>query len=98
MSQDASPGIANGLTTLRENSQSAQDWCPGLLSASLVQIRFLEDEESLLWPREKTQVPPLRYATVGMTILLRGPRLFRRIYSGLYRIVIVPTGSGGTVA
>ena len=28
----------------------------------------------------------------GMTILLRGPRLFRRIYSGLYRIVI-PTGA-----
>jgi hypothetical protein len=25
---------------------------------------------------------------VGMTILLRGPRLFRRIYSGLYRVVI----------
>jgi len=48
MSQDASPGIANGLTTLRENSQSAQDWCPGLLSASLVQVRFLEDEESLM--------------------------------------------------
>ena len=26
MSQDASPGIAKELTTLRENSQSAQDW------------------------------------------------------------------------
>ena len=24
------------------------DWCPGLLSARLVQIRFLEDEESLM--------------------------------------------------
>ena len=33
MSQDASPGIATGLTTLREKSQSAQDWCPGTFSA-----------------------------------------------------------------
>jgi hypothetical protein len=32
--------------------------------------------------------PPLRYATVGMTILLRVPLLWRRIYSGLHRIVI----------
>ena len=32
MSQDASPGIAKGATTLRENSQSAQDWRPGLAS------------------------------------------------------------------
>jgi hypothetical protein len=31
MSQDASPGIAKGLTTLRENSQSAQDWRPGTI-------------------------------------------------------------------
>jgi len=33
MSQDASPGIAKGLTTLRENSQSAQDWSPVIFSA-----------------------------------------------------------------
>ena len=48
----------------------------------------------LEWLRdgEKPQVPPLRYAPVGMTILLRSPRLLRRIYSGLYRIVI-PTGA-----
>jgi len=32
MSQDASPGIAKGLTTLRENSQSTQDWRPGTFS------------------------------------------------------------------
>jgi hypothetical protein len=39
-------------------------------------------------PREKQQVPPLRYAPVGMTILLLGGMLFRCIYSGHYRIVI----------
>jgi hypothetical protein len=33
MSQDASPGIAKALTTLRENTQSAQDWSPGTFSA-----------------------------------------------------------------
>ena len=55
MSQDASPGISKELTSPREDAQSAsvprtgvQDWCPGLLSARLVQIRFLEDEESLM--------------------------------------------------
>ena len=35
MSQDASPGIAKGLTTLRENSQSAQDWSP--ISVNLIE-------------------------------------------------------------
>jgi hypothetical protein len=41
---------------------------------------------------EMQQVPPLRCAPVGMTILLRGERLFRRIYSGRHGIVI-PTGA-----
>jgi hypothetical protein len=50
----------------------------GLQEPSLVQIRFLADEESLMAAGEP-QVPPLRYAPVGMTILLRGPLLFRRI-------------------
>jgi hypothetical protein len=50
------------------------------------------------WPQAKQQVPPLRFAPVGMTILSRGRTLFRCIYSGHYRIV-VPTEakcSGGT--
>ena len=42
--------------------------------------------------RKKQQVPPLRFAPVGMTILLQAQRLFRRIYYGLHRIVI-PTGA-----
>jgi hypothetical protein len=64
----------------------------------LSKLDFLEDEEDPK-PREKPQVPPLRYASVGMTILLRDQLLFRSILSGLYRIVI-PTGakrSGATV-
>jgi hypothetical protein len=48
----------------------------------------------LEWLRDgkKPQVPPLRFAPVGMTILFRGQLLFRCIYPGLYGIVI-PTGA-----
>jgi hypothetical protein len=38
------------------------------------------------------QVPPLRFAPVGMTILLRGATTVPLRLSGLYRIVI-PTGA-----
>ena len=56
-----------------------------------------EPSRKVSWPQQKQQVPPLRFAPVGMTILLQGRTLFRCIYSAYYRIVI-PTGakrSGG---
>jgi hypothetical protein len=56
------------------SGQALRDWLGCVSKAlrnSLVQIRFLKDEESLISPPEKPQVPPLRYAPVGMTILLR---------------------------
>jgi hypothetical protein len=48
--------------------------------------------KSLRETGKEQQVPPLRFAPVGMTILLQGRTLFRCIYSGYYRIVI-PTGA-----
>jgi len=44
------------------------------------------------------QVPPLRFAPVGMTILLCPQALQREILDPRNRFVIVPTGSGGTGA
>jgi len=51
-----------------------------------------EPSRKVSWPQQKQQVPPLRFAPVGMTILLQGRTLFRCIYSAYYRIVI-PTGA-----
>jgi hypothetical protein len=82
------PSEEDSETSIRKQSDAGFR-CVGNcgLGISLVQIRFLEDEEGLI-PREKPQVPPLRYASVGMTILLRDQLLFRSFYSSLYRIVI----------
>ena len=49
-------------------------------------------QESFASAEGAQQVPPLRYAPVGMTILLRLKRLLRRICFGRNRIVI-PTGA-----
>jgi hypothetical protein len=42
--------------------------------------------------QREQQVPPLRFAPAGMTILLQGWTLFRCICCSRYRIVI-PTGA-----
>ena len=59
----------------------------GRLCASLVQIGFLEDEESLMAAGE-TAGPSTSLRDGRDDTSVAGPRLFRRIYSGLYRIVI----------
>ena len=81
-----------------ERSQSRRHSIQGWMNArcgrdvekQLIQIRFLEDEERLMAARETAG--PSTSLRSGRDDNVAGPLLFRRIYSGLYRIVI-PTGA-----
>ena len=52
-------------------------------------------DEHLWNPKEKSQVPPLRYAPVGMTILLKGKWLatFGVVERRRSKRIVIPTGA-----